>query len=711
MDIEKNIIFFHPLNPILEKLKSELETDEAFTIFEMDTLAEYGQVIGIFEKSISYCSDLKNIAEITKQFKQFVNTKDARLILINQRTIPPHILGMHKNNGLDKVYKANVQLDELMVDIDTFYTQSDDAEVIEDNSDFVIYNKSKTKNDGPENLRIRSMAILEEKISDVRVKNMFLTQGLNVFEDLKMSESKQKLNLQEFSPKLKKINFKPFESAQKKRTNTFQEKDLGGMIGSRSKLHDFAGVQKERERKNFRDELGGNYKKKEVAKFEEVDKEVQKRKKFEQVDPDRERKKAKEKEEQDYNKKRKKFEEVEREKEQKPRIELEEQEYNKKKHAKFEEVARDRDKKKESQKEDSNANKKRKHFEEVAIEREAKKNNNDEEDAKDKERKKFEEVEQEKNKKKNNFEEVQREYEHKKLRDDQEHEAQKKKQFVEVEIEREKAQKKELAQKERKKAQGINIEELDRDSDDKLRREEEEEKEKKKKHFEEVLKAKEAKKSNFQEKTISTHWGGTLSQSPTQDKKKIIRSQRSEEDDDKNKDIVVLDYRKFKKQYLEGKLTEEEISESEIKNEFATNVLKQNETFLYRASEMPLKNLLDFLEFYLLFKHPPEMIIKFMHMVVFKEINGSLKVFDEMNKPIYPLDYEINESDLIILGKDQPFYFDEKLIEAENYFYMPIALDGKVLAKIIIEFKSSDVSLEKLGLLDSFCFMLRGVFL
>lgn len=713
MDIEKNIIFYHPLNPLLEKLKSELEEDDSFTIFEMDSLAEFGQVIGIFEKSISYCSDLKSVTDITKQFKQFIATNDARLVLVNQRTIPPHMLGMHKNNGLNKVFKANIDVSELLEDIESFFIEKDDEDEIEGNQDNFVIGSNKKKVEEPTNLRVKSMAILEEKVENVRVKNMFLTQGLNVFEDLKMDKPKQNLNLKEFTPKLKKVNFKPFERPNQQRTNTFKEKDLGGMLSRKSSFDKFEGIQNEKERKKVRDEVGGYYKRKEVAKFVEAEKEKKDKKKFSDVDIEREKKELNKKEEGDYEKKRKKFVEVDIEREKKRGIDLEEAELKKRKIAIFEEVQREKEKKESENKDEEELKRKNKKFEEVDVERERKDSQQEDEEGLKKKKGSFEEVAPDLNKKRAKFDEVARELEKKESKNDDEEENKKKKtKFVEVEIEREGLKKKEVEKKERKRADNLDVVELERDGQFKKKNSDEIEEEKERKKIDKIEAQRERKKSNFEEDNNNTHWGGKINNDIPDEKKQVKREKQEREDDEKeDQEFVVLDYKKFKKKYRDDNLKDEEVSEVELKNKFAEKATQVSETYLFREEELPIKNMIDFLEFYLMFKHPKETIIKFLHMLIFKDFQGTLKVFTEDDKVIYPKDCEVNELELEIIKGEMPSFGDERFESEENYYFMPISLDNKILAKLLIQFNSKNIKNDLIPFFDTYSFMLRGVLL
>ena len=74
--IEKNIIFIHPLSPLLQKFLKEMEEDDDFMVFEIDALNEYGQIIGVLEQSVTFSSDLKKSRTYLEDFSQFVKNKN-----------------------------------------------------------------------------------------------------------------------------------------------------------------------------------------------------------------------------------------------------------------------------------------------------------------------------------------------------------------------------------------------------------------------------------------------------------------------------------------------------------------------------------------------------------------------------------------------------------------------------------------------------------
>ena len=72
MSIEKNVVFLFPIASVLLKLKEKLEADSNFTIYEMDSLAEYSQIVGILEYSVTFSTDLRKTSRYLQENKSFV---------------------------------------------------------------------------------------------------------------------------------------------------------------------------------------------------------------------------------------------------------------------------------------------------------------------------------------------------------------------------------------------------------------------------------------------------------------------------------------------------------------------------------------------------------------------------------------------------------------------------------------------------------------
>tara|TARA_B100001971_G_C18268046_1_gene596587 strand:- start:17411 stop:19558 length:2148 start_codon:yes stop_codon:yes gene_type:complete len=715
MEIEKNIIFFQPLNPILEELKSELESDESFTIFEMDSYAEFGQVIGIFEKSISFLTELKDLSHITKEFKSFVASKDARLILINQRTLPPHILGMHKKNGLDKVFKANIELDELKKEVEGFFSDEPNEIEIEDKKKFVIENKIENKKED-ENFKVKSMAILEEKVSNVMVKNLILNDANGLVSNYNRKSVAQ-LNLPELLPKLKRNNFKPFEADPEKRKSTYKEKELGGKMSNKSRFDLF---ERDIEKKEgIKRKAIEAIKKKKGIKFEEIPREQRKRKKFVEVPRDLEKKELSKKDELDtLKKKKKKFVEVEVEREMPEYEKEEEADLARKKHAKFEEVAIERDKEGIDRESEEVARKNKKKFVEVEIERENRQSNIEDIDEQERKKSKLDLEEVERNDKKNKFEEVPREMEHKKLREEETREKSKKAdKFNKVEIEREKNAINPIDQSlEKKKKETIHIDELDRDSEQKNNKTDDKEKKQKESLEIEELE-RDGKKSQFNEDEIKTHWGGRVTHFNNENKEKKDKALQQSNTEKPEYEEEILDYNKFKKQYKEGNLQDDGLDpEYSAKNNFAKMLLKKEDKLFYRAEPLKLKDIVNFLDFYSNYQAPINSIYKFVHMLIFNETKGALFVFDSDNKQLYPIKAKDEESVILndpevidILSMSSLYLKDQTFSKDKNFLYLPISRDNEVLAKVLIQFDAQSIGHQ--SNLEFYAFLLRGVVL
>ena len=67
--------------------------------------------------------------------------------------------------------------------------------------------------------------------------------------------------------------------------------------------------------------------------------------------------------------------------------------------------------------------------------------------------------------------------------------------------------------------------------------------------------------------------------------------------------------------------------------------------------------------------------------------------------------------ELEIIKGEMPSFGDERFESEENYYFMPISLDNKILAKLLIQFNSKNIKNDLIPFFDTYSFMLRGVLL
>lgn len=125
MSIEQNYIFIYPLSDPLKQLKEYLEEDDSNEIYEIDSLKEYGQVVGIMEYSITFSGDTKKTESYLTNFKDLVNTEKSCNFLIQGKTQPMHIKGKMKNLGLDHNLDLKTEFPDLKQMVNDFYSNAE----------------------------------------------------------------------------------------------------------------------------------------------------------------------------------------------------------------------------------------------------------------------------------------------------------------------------------------------------------------------------------------------------------------------------------------------------------------------------------------------------------------------------------------------------------------------------------------------------------
>lgn len=119
--MDENVIFIYPLNSILTHLKDELEKDENFTVFEIDMLEEYEQLIENLESSITFSFDPKKTLKYLELTNSVVTRRTHQNILISKQAPTGLMLSRMQRNGLNEYLPEYVQLKALMLKINFFF--------------------------------------------------------------------------------------------------------------------------------------------------------------------------------------------------------------------------------------------------------------------------------------------------------------------------------------------------------------------------------------------------------------------------------------------------------------------------------------------------------------------------------------------------------------------------------------------------------------
>lgn len=659
--IEKNIIFIHPLSPLLQKFLKEMEEDDDFMVFEIDALNEYGQIIGVLEQSVTFSSDLKKSRTYLEDFSQFVKNKNSRNYLVQESTMAPHLFSKMQTLGLNELIKESVETKSLKHKINMFFS------MFESGGDQVTLGETPSK--GAKNQkenevqRAQPLAFdkpdtlfnFDKKNSNKKKKSY----DFDNFSNYKMKKNKtdmsflnsnfsdyQKKAVTEFAPQLKnldlkKTNFEPITGVLK--TNPFKKslevKPPGEL--KRKKVGQFEEVKSQngKPKKDPFAPMMGDMKRKDIGKFEELQREVKPHKKLNLPELELKRRELAKKElEQKKLKPRKeitdlpglvpklkkhaKFEPVDVKKDlerketeqaqelkRKKQLALDELELQRKNAKNFEEANLDKDPRKKFEESQRDKNKVNAHkFEEQDF---------------DKNRKNFEEVDPQKAKKRGAFEE----YNEDQTVDDKELDLgselkPKKKNFQEVDPEK----------KDPKKL-NENLDDLD-----KLKKGFQEniiDLEKNKAKFEEVEKEKKKKKSNFEEKSLENLKSKSVDFEEIKTKRKALEKQIEPEKeeyelllkyskDKKSGPETVLDYKQLHKEYKQGKLKLSAELEEKVKRKNCDQLALEKDFNLLDFDSYGIEYFITYNDLIWKSAKKPQVLLKFVHFALLKEFSAEV---------------------------------------------------------------------------------------
>jgi hypothetical protein len=715
MAIDRNVIFLFPLASVVSELKKQLEEDESYTIYEMDSVGEYNQLIGILEQSVTFSTDMKKTSKYLEDNSKFLKTPNAKNYIINSKTHPLHVIGKLQKLGLDEFLKDNVLAKSLLFKVDTFFNQFDAKEEKEKESlqksvaGMMIMNKNPVKaEDLNKRQHVEKMAILNDEKDDNSPKRKKVDiSGLMIggtelkrrkvtsmegmlgsdFDNLRRRSVTQ-FNAIDDIPKFKKSNFKlPVLSLNKKRSN-FKEVDQAYGHGSGKK---FVSVDMDSKKRGT---------------FKDVEIEARKRNEFVALEQDFKKRKIDFKPiDRDLERKRNAFKEVERESKKGKKFEEVNTELNRKKHN-FKEVERDNKKKGSFEEVESELNKKNNKFEEVLPD--INKNSSgfkEVESETDKKKTNLSEKEIGLNKKKNKFEEVEADLKKKKNT------------FKEVEAEK-KVKSQDLGELVIGKKKSNQFNDVDADSEKKNNKFDEVEAEKKKKNnkFEEVaidksLKGiknsaeseKNKKNSNFEDVIIERDKIDTLSLNADEDKNSMI--DRLLKHDKKDWGEQTIDYRtmRIEQAARKAKLRSEE--QKVLDRSIADKLALMDDVEYFYPGTFGIEFLIHYNSYSINLSFENINLLKFIHFSLMKEMDAVVSYFIiENSKPnlVYNGHKDIDLNKYLIESKDYliqkteelsnldlPAWRDESFQEKINEFVYPFYNDGKKYGFAVAHFDSS----------------------
>lgn len=157
--VDQNIVFIFPLCSILNQLKAELEKKSEYTVFEVDLINEYEQLIENLENAITFSSDHKKTLQYLELCHKTVAKRNHLNIIVAKKM--PSGLDMSKmeKNGLNEFLADYTQLKSLMFKVNNFYKT-----VGQQQASGPIYKSKKAEKIDTQSLqRIERLAISEEE--------------------------------------------------------------------------------------------------------------------------------------------------------------------------------------------------------------------------------------------------------------------------------------------------------------------------------------------------------------------------------------------------------------------------------------------------------------------------------------------------------------------------------------------------------------------
>lgn len=747
MQIEKNVIFIYPITKKLQEAKTKFEEEGDYTIYELDSVDEYNQLIGVLEHSVTFSSDEKKTEKYLEMSKQFIKHNNAKNFFVREKTISPIVLSKFQKNGLNEFIKESAPLKSFEHKIKMFFDnverQLKVAEEKKNKAEMAVLSMTKNKTIGEkkeesnQKMRVEKMAFMDETIGDNQNKKKKKSFDLSMFQNGGLSNLELKPN-QSDTPFLKS----PFDEMQRKKVATFDP------VAAKSNLKksNFNPIVGELNNNPYKNSLGlkeaGELSRKDVGKFTEVQRELEKKELQHNEQA------------QALAKKRKKFEEV--------------QTQLKKKSTQFDEVARELERKKhESQEEGGELKKKNlNRFEEVDIEREKKKLT-EFDSVLERKKKEFEELDEDYNRKKKKFDEQELDYGKKraelneldllnkkkrKILDELEELNRKKKGTIEEFLEKNKVKDKTFEEIEiEKNNKNITFDEGDLDKK-KGKGFEASEFDKKRKTFEEVEQDinkknidiefdqidKNKKNHKFEEIEFDKNRNhvdfennddkkkrGTFEEVEPEGKefKKVdlnfeIGSKKDEDElqDDINKNFKeqVLDYGKFKKQFLDGDFSDNTDEESLDAKKSIEKALDFPEYTFFASESFGLEYLVFYNDFLLKENINVDNLYKFIHFCLIKEFNAHISIYlyepnsDPESEPLNQykeIYYGHKEEDRKVMNSNFdsvkaknfnhwhetkiPFWKDETYQLEVNEFVYPFFEDGKKLGFMVGHFNQT----------------------
>jgi len=174
-DLVANVVFVFPLCKVTLDLKEELEKNEEYTVYEVETAAEYLQLLGILDSSFTFFTDLPKASSCLEMTKSISVQKNHHQILVYKTSPSGLVLSRMEKHGLNESLPEFISMKNLMQKLTLFYkhVHLSDGSVIKSGTKNVIDTKTQ--------MRVERLVSEKEIITaDLVVKNEMTDMDLSL---------------------------------------------------------------------------------------------------------------------------------------------------------------------------------------------------------------------------------------------------------------------------------------------------------------------------------------------------------------------------------------------------------------------------------------------------------------------------------------------------------------------------------------------------
>ena len=143
--MDQNVVFVYPLNSVLSQLKAELEKDTTLTIFEVDLVEEYQQLVSNLSNSFTFSSDLKKTIRLLDMNKTIVTKKNHFNLFVSKDLPSSLVLSKMEKAGLNEALPDYTKIKVLQKKVDSFFRL---AENFESEDPYLFLEKGKNEKKG-----------------------------------------------------------------------------------------------------------------------------------------------------------------------------------------------------------------------------------------------------------------------------------------------------------------------------------------------------------------------------------------------------------------------------------------------------------------------------------------------------------------------------------------------------------------------------------